>query len=428
LIAPFARIRPGFGNLIPASCAMTERLYYQDSFLKHFAANVVACDPDGSRWKVVLDRTAFYPTSGGQPHDLGTLGGAQVLEVSDAEDHIVHYTSAELPRGAVEGRIDWPRRFDHMQQHTAQHLLSAAFIELFGIQTVSFHLGEELCTIDLKAPALAQHQLDEAERRANEIIFEDRVVEIRFGTAAELAEIGVRKEVDREGVLRAIRVEGFDFQPCGGTHLARTGQAGLVLLRKNEKRRDAVRVEFVAGGRALGVARRDYAILSEAAAKLTCGLAEVPAGIVKLAEDRRAQSAEGKRLENRLADLEAAQLTNGPDEFAARTTIEGSRVISSILETASPSFLTLLASKIVSSSDSSAPVIILLGEAASGHVAFAQTKAAKHDVGAILRTALAAIPGKGGGGRDFAQATLSDPATLKDFLASASNALTASPR
>ena len=203
----------------------------------------------GSRWKVTLDRTAFYPTSGGQPHDLGALGSAQVTEVADAETHIVHYTSAEVPVGPVTATIDWARRFDHMQQHTAQHLLSAAFIELYKIPTISFHLGEELCTIDLATPTLTQAQLDAAERRTNEIIFEDRIVEVRFGTADELAQLGVRKSVDREGLLRAIHVAEFDFQPCGGTHLSRTGQAGLILLRRAEKRRDATRVEFVAGGR-----------------------------------------------------------------------------------------------------------------------------------------------------------------------------------
>lgn len=402
---------------------MTERLYYHDSFTKQFGANVLRCEPDGSRWKVVLDRTAFYPTSGGQPHDLGSLGGTQVLEVADAEDHIVHYTSAELPAGPVEGRLDWLRRFDHMQQHTAQHLLSAAFIELFGLQTVSFHLGEQFCTIDLKVAALTQRQLDEAERRTNEIIFEDRVVEVRFGTAAELAEAGVRKEVDREGVLRAIRIEGFDFQPCGGTHLARTGQAGLILLRKSEKRRDSVRVEFVAGGRALAAARRDHAILSEAAAKLTCGLPEVPAGISKLSEDRRAQSSEMKKLESRLADLEAFRLTAHPDDAVIQTTNAGTRIICSVLETSGPSFLTLLAAKIIAGSDASTPVLVLLGDSASGHATLAQSKSARHDVGSVLRTLLTTFQGKGGGGRDFAQATLADPAKIKDFLAAAATSL-----
>ena len=190
---------------------MTERLYYHDSFLREFDAQVIACEPEGDRWKIELDRTAFYPTSGGQPHDTGKLGDAMVLEVADAENHkVVHYASAAVALGPVRGQIDWTRRLDHMQQHTGQHLLSAAFIELFQFPTVSFHLGAESSTIDLEATSLSATQLEEAEKRTNQIILEDRLVTVRFGTAEELAEAGIRKKVEREGILRAIEVEGFD--------------------------------------------------------------------------------------------------------------------------------------------------------------------------------------------------------------------------
>ena len=190
---------------------MTERLYYSDSFLREFDARVVSCAPEGARWRVTLDRTAFYPTSGGQPHDTGMLDGARVVEVADAEDgNVVHYTSAEVAVGPVTGKIDWARRFDHMQQHTGQHLLSAVFIDLFGFRTASFHLGKEVSTIDLQAPSMVPRHMQEAEQRANEIIFEDRIVSVCYGTAEELARLGVRKTVEREGVLRAIEIDGLD--------------------------------------------------------------------------------------------------------------------------------------------------------------------------------------------------------------------------
>ena len=252
----------------------TERLYYRDSFLCEFDAQVISCEKDGERWRVVLDRTAFYPTSGGQPHDTGKLGDVPVIEVADVEHKVVHYTSAAVPVGPVRGRIDWARRIDHMQQHTGQHLLSAAFIELFGFQTVSFHLGKEMSTIDLDTSAVVTKQLEEAERRVNEVIFEDKPVVIRFGTAEELAEAGIRKKVEREGILRAIEVERFDRQPCGGTHLERTGQAGMLLIRKLERRRDQCRVEFVCGFRALAAARGDFATLTQAASLLSCGVGD----------------------------------------------------------------------------------------------------------------------------------------------------------
>ncbi|MGH9702182.1 MAG: alanyl-tRNA editing protein, partial [Candidatus Acidiferrales bacterium] len=172
---------------------MIERLYYDDSFLREFDARVERCDPAGEKFHVILDRTAFYPTSGGQPFDTGKLNEAQVLEVVDREDgEIVHVTDRAVAAGPAHGEIDWARRFDHMQQHTGQHLLSAAFIELFKFQTVSFHLGRDLSTIDLAAPSIAPRFLEEAERRVNEIIFEDRAIAVSYATAAQLAESGAR--------------------------------------------------------------------------------------------------------------------------------------------------------------------------------------------------------------------------------------------
>jgi alanyl-tRNA synthetase len=390
---------------------VTERLYYNDSFLRAFDAQVISCEPEGERWRVILDRTAFYPTSGGQPHDLGTLAGAPVIEVADAEEKIVHYTSAAVEVGPVHAEIDWPRRIDHMQQHTGQHLLSAAFIELFNFPTISFHLGREVCTIDLTAPAIAPRHIEQAERRSNEIIFEDRVVTVRYGTAQELEEAGVRKRVDREGILRAIEVEGFDRQPCGGTHLARTGQAGLLLTRKLERRRDFWRLEFVCGFRALAVARADYVNLTRDAALLSCGIPEVPRVLEKLVEERRAQHSAVKRLEEHLAEHEARSL------LAANpaATPDAPRLIASAIEDASAEYLRLLAAKLASE----ARVVALLASRSTAHVVFAQSRHLAADMGALLREALKEFPGKGGGGKDFAQASLSEPAQADAFLARA---------
>jgi len=391
----------------------TERLYYRDSFLREFDAQVISCEKEGERWKVVLNRTAFYPTSGGQPHDTGTLGDVPVIEVADAEQKVVHYASAAVPVGPVHGVIDWPRRIDHMQQHTGQHLLSAAFIELFGFQTVSFHLGKELSTIDLDTPAVKAEHLEKAERRVNEVIFEDKPVVIRFGTAEELIEAGIRKKVEREGILRAIEVEGFDRQPCGGTHLERTGQAGSLLIRKLERRRDQCRVDFVCGFRALAAARSDFSTLTQAASLLSCGLSEVPAVLGKLIEDRRVQHGAVKRLEEGLAEHEARKL------LASQPSTGALRVISSALEEATPSYLGLLAAKLVAEAN----VVALLASRASGHVVFAQTKGLPHDMGALLRDTLRQFGGKGGGAKDFAQGGVLDAAKAADVIAHAKKVL-----
>jgi alanyl-tRNA synthetase len=401
----------------------TERLYYRDSFLREFDGTVISCEPDGERWKVVLDRTAFYPTSGGQPHDTGKLDDAPVIEVADVEHKIVHYTSAAIPVGPVRGTIDWPRRIDHMQQHTGQHLLSAAFIELYGFQTVSFHLGKEISTIDLDTPAAKAEHLEAAERRVNEVIFEDKPVVIRFGTAEELAEVGIRKKVEREGVLRAIEVAGFDRQPCGGTHLERTGQAGLLLIRKLERRRDQCRVEFVCGFRALAVARCDYATSTQAASLLSCSIVEVPGVLAKLLEERRAQHATGKRLEERLAEHEAREiLASQPAASSSSSSGAGGlRVIASVIEEATPSYLGLLAAKLVAEVN----VVALLASAATGHVVFAETRGLPHDMGALLRETLNQFGGKGGGAKEFAQGSVPDAAKAGGAIGHAKRMLAA---
>ncbi len=387
---------------------MTERLYYNDSFLREFDARVLSCEPYGNLWRVRLDRTAFYPTSGGQPNDLGTLGGAGVLDVLDQEDgSIAHVTSAALPLGATRGVIDWPRRFDHMQQHTGQHLLSAAFIELFRYPTVSFHLGRDTCTIDLAAEAVATAQLDDAERRGNEIVFEDRPVSVRYGTQRELAQVGVRKMVDREGLLRAIEIEGYDRQPCGGTHVARTGQIGLVLARRCEKVKGNSRVEFVCGERALRAARRDFTALVETARLLGCGPSEVPPGVARVLEERQAGHRARQRLLERLADSEAARLlaTANREESPSRP-----RVISCVHEEGNAEYLRLLAGRLTARS----PVRALLASAEDGHVVFAQTTNLDGDMATLLRDCVSRAGGKGGGTKDFAQGSV--PGAQKESL------------
>ena len=381
--------------------------------MREFDAQVISCQQEGDRWKVELDRTAFYPTSGGQPHDLGNLGGVAVLEVVDdaAEPEIkkvVHYLSAAVPVGVVHGEIDWARRIDHMQQHTGQHLLSAAFIELFNFHTVSFHLGREVSTIDLDAPSIVPRHLEEAERRTNEIILDDRAISVRFGTAEELAEAGIRKKVEREGVLRAIEVEGFDRQPCGGTHLARTGQAGMLLIRKVERRRDSWRVEFVCGMRALAAARGDFSMLTQAGSLLSCGLPDVGAGIAKIIEERKSLHGATKRLEERLAEVESQSLLVASVPQGS----SNARVISAALDDATPGYLVMLAARLARESN----VVALVASRSSGHVVFAQSKGLPGNMGTLLRDALKEFGGKGGGPKDFAQGSVADACKVTEIL------------
>ena len=384
---------------------MAERLYYTDSFLREFDGRVVSCETADGRFRVRLDRTAFYPTSGGQPNDTGKLGEAAVVDVIDVEGkEIVHVTDREVAIGPVHGVIDWARRFDHMQQHTGQHLLSATFIELFKFPTVSFHLGRENSTIDLAAPLAVQRQLEESERRVNEIIFEDRPIAVSFATAKELAASGVRKAVEREGLLRVIEMEGFDRQPCGGTHLARTGQAGLLLIRKCEKQKQNWRIDFVCGGRALAAARGDFSTLRKSAEVLSCGMPEVPAVVQKFADERRAAQRQIKQLHERVAEFEAKSLLAG-----TVPSCEGAaRVVTAVFDTAEPGYLGLLATRMIAE-----PCVqALLATRVGGVIVFAQSGGFDADMGALLREAVSAAGGKGGGTKTFAEGSVADLAQI----------------
>jgi len=282
---------------------VTERLYYQDCYLQEFRARVLETSDDGRR--VYLDRTAFYPTSGGQPFDTGTLGGANVIEVIDEEERVVHVLDAPLSAGEIDAQIDWPRRFDHMQQHSGQHLLSAVLEELFKIPTVSFHLGAEVCTIDIAAPAVTSVQLDQCEVRCAEIVGQARPLAITFEDAA--ADLSLRKESQRTGTLRIVAIQGIDRSACGGTHVRNTAEIGPVLIRRTEKIRGNTRLEFVCGLRALHQARADFRTLQELSRQLSAPAAETPGLVSAQLERIKALEKANQRLASEGAQREGRE-------------------------------------------------------------------------------------------------------------------------
>src|SRR5579871_4306786 len=291
---------------------MTDRLYYHDSFLYDFDAEIAEL-PTSDRPAIILNRTAFYPTSGGQIFDTGVIstesGQQKVTEVADTEaGRVVHYLEAPLkdvkPGTPVRGQIDSTRRRDHMQQHSGQHVLSAAFVRLFNIPTVSFHMADDYCSIDLDTPTLTKEQIESAERMANEIILENRAVDVRFVTRDEAGKLGLRKLPPAErDELRIIDIRDFDLSACGGTHVSQTGQIGYVLLRKFEKVRQGWRVEFVAGQRAVAIARRDFTTLTETATLFSAHIYDVPQQARKSLEEIRALR---KQHEQSLEELASA--------------------------------------------------------------------------------------------------------------------------
>lgn len=404
---------------------MTQRLYYSDSFLLDFTANVLDVqelrrDGNQSSWAVKLDRTAFYPTSGGQPFDVGTINAqsksgveleAAVEDVyEDEQGEIWHRLNKVLPPGAeVRGIIDAERRRGHMQQHTGQHLLSAAFVQLLNAKTVSFHLGEQLSTIDLEIQSISHDDFLRIEHLANEVIAEDRPIAIRYATREQAQSMGVRKLPEREGEIRLIEIQDFDLNACGGTHARSTGQIGGLLLRRTEKVKQGIRVEFVCGLRAVRTVRQDFELLGEASGLYPCAPVDLPGNISKQREEfRNVQKREARILEE-LAELKAEQLLR---ETPSGDT--GPRLVVQVFPDRDASFVKLLAQRLTRGNQN--VITLLAGTSPSPAVVFARSADLSFDLGTLLRQLITAAGGRGGGGKDFAQGGIPDLGKLESLL------------
>ena len=382
---------------------MTDRLYYTDAYCARFEARVVDRADDGRR--IYLDRSAFYPTSGGQPHDLGTLGGVAVTDVVDEDDRVAHCLAAPLSAEVVEGVVDWGRRWDLMQQHTGQHLLSAVGADRFGWETVSVHFGAESSTIDFGAEAIGMAALVELERLANATVTENRPVAVTFEEAAIAT--GLRKPSDRGGVLRIVSIDRLDRSACGGTHVRATGEIGPILLRRVEKVRKATRVEFLCGMRAIARARADYDVLARMAAGLSCSIDELATVVPAQGEALRTLENERRRLEGEVSAARArdlhARLVPGGDgvrrhvERRATGKVDDARALA--LAFAS------LPQAAIAVTVANPPAILVAASDDSGV-----------DAGKLLKAALAVAGGRGGGSARLAQGTVPDAAALDGIL------------
>jgi alanyl-tRNA synthetase len=382
---------------------MTERLYYTDATLTEFTARVVEAAGD----RVYLDRTAFYPTSGGQLFDTGVLGDARIVDVVDEGERIAHVLDkpGRLAAGAdVTGRIDWTRRFDHMQQHTGQHLLSAVFEELFGHKTISVHFGDESATLDLDATSLSRDRALKAEHRANEIVLERRAVTVTFEDSSTAT--GLRKAVDRTGELRIVEIAGIDRSACGGTHVANTAEIGAVTVRRIEKYKQGTRVEFICGWRALARARADFDALSAMAVSLTAAIDELPALVAAQAAHRKEAETVARKLGEELAGYRARERY---DATAPRA--DGIRLVEETAQTMDPL-------RAMAQAMSALPKIVYLGSVvAPPGIVFAASADSGVNAGEALKTALSANGGRGGGSPRVAQGTVPDAAALQRVLA-----------
>lgn len=381
----------------------TQRLYFTDTYLCEFAASVVATEPRGDHFAVVLDRTAFYPTSGGQPHDRGTLNGVTVIDVIDGGDAILHIVATPVA-GQVVGHIDWDRRFDHMQQHSGQHILSQAFLQGANAQTSSVHFGVEAATVDLDVVDLSAATVERVEDLANAIVMEDRPVQIREVDDAALTELELRRPPKKSGRIRIVEIEHFDRSACGGTHVRRTGEVGSIKIRRWERAKGGTRVEFLCGKRAHHDYGWKHVLISDLAEQFSVGERDVGESVRRLAE----QLAESRRMLEGYRDqaLAAAALNR------VREVGEGGIVAEVLTDRVAPD-ITELAARIV---EAGAP-IALLGTP-EGKVVFARGTDVPLDMRTLMRATADALGGRGGGRPDFAQGAVPS-ARVADALAHA---------
>ena len=379
---------------------MTERLHYDDPSLTRFAARVVEHLAWEGRPAVVLDRTAFYATGGGQPHDTGTLDGVGVVEVveREADGAVVHVLAEPLPPGSaeVQGQVDQARRLDLMQQHTGQHILSAAFVEVLGANTVSFHLSTEYATIDLDRAPLSPEELGRVEDRANQVVFQNRPVIARFVANEELPALTLRKPLVHAGPVRIVEIPGFDRSACGGTHVRATGEVGLIKLTRAERRGGESRVEFLCGGRALADYRAKNALLLDLAREFTVGHREVGDLVHRLDEELKEARRELRAARDALLDAEAAML------LAQGLPAGEALLVHAYLPNHSPDDLKHLAQRLAARPST----VVLLGSGQAGQkgsFVFARGAGVTLHVGDLVRRACEAIGGRGGGRPEFAQ-------------------------
>ena len=394
---------------------MTERIYYTEPSRRAFEATVTRTGERDGRSLVTLDRTAFYPTSGGQPFDTGRLGSVEVVETIDEDDDIVHVVSAPVAPGTrVRGEIDWARRLDHMQQHTGQHVLSAAFDRLFENRTTSFHMGAEVSTIDLAREATSD-ELERAVAEANHVVWEDREVSVRFVSAGEAARLPLRKEPVREGTLRLVEISDFDLSACGGTHVSRTGAIGIIAVTQTERFRGGSRVTFACGSRALRVFRGYRDAVAGAGRVLSVLPHELPSAVERAQLDSKDLRKTVSRLQGELAGYEASRLLEDAAVVGDR------RVVVRALEGWDAAGLKAIASSLVGRSG---VVAVLVSARNPVAVVVARSQDAALDSSKGLRILLDRFGGRGGGRPELAQGA-GLVGKIEDILTAAREAVSA---
>jgi alanyl-tRNA synthetase len=393
---------------------MTNRLYYDNAYCTDFAATVVEVTEHEGRPAVVLDSTYFYPTSGGQPHDTGSLAGAAVLDVLAQENAVLHIltTEPQVTQGqTVTGSVDWQRRYDHMQQHSGQHLLSQVFFRLYEYETVSVHFGATESTLDLDAPALDAHQISTAEQEANRLAYQALPILAYMVTQAELPAIPLRRPPTVSGLVRIVEIERYDYSACGGTHVHTTAELAPIKIVRQERRRGQTRLTFLCGQRACADYAEKHRLLLESANLFSNEINAVPALIQRTLDQnrdlqRQVDTLTEQLITSEIGDLRATAQSAGTLHVVSR--LYSDRSVDALKQTAA-----LLRRE--------RATLVLLGTQAGGKLTllFARSDDVALHAGNLLRDALKEFGGNGGGRPESAQGGGVDPAAGEAVLAHA---------
>jgi len=389
---------------MPENVISTKRLYFDDAYRTDFEAKIIARTERGGKPVVILDATCFYPEAGGQPADRGTLNGVDVADVVEDGERILHVIDAEISSDEVRGRVDGRRRFDHMQQHSGQHILSQAFIEILRGETRSFHMGEDVSTLEIGIANVSDESLDRVERRANEVVFEDRPVKVSFVPQEEIGNVPLRRPPKVEGIIRVVEVEGFDFSACGGTHCRRTGEIGLIKVLGWERIRGNLRFTFVCGGRALSVFQVRNRIVRGLIGQFNVRDRDLPAAVERISSDLKEAKRRTRKLEESLAVHESA-------EFMAKA---DKGIIRAVLADRSPEAVRALALNIIRRGN----YVVLFGWTAGsqGRVLLAASEGSGLDLRMIIPEIQKIAPVKGGGSPSLVELVVKEAVRLETVL------------
>ena len=363
----------------------TKRLYLEDPYQIEFEAHVVEKVIWEKKPALVLDQTCFYPESGGQPCDKGVINGIEIIKVLEDEARIIHLLAGGISSDKVTGKVEWETRFDHMQQHSGQHILSQSFHELLGAETLAFHLGEAFSTLEMDLRKISEEEIENIEERANEIVYENREIKCYFIPEEEIESVPLRRPPKKKGLIRVVEVSDFDFSACGGTHVRRSGEIGLIKILRLERIRNNIRFEFICGRRALEDYLRKSRIVRELSARFTVNEGEILNTVEKLSSDLKSQRRGGKKLQEKIARYEAQEIIQEEKE----------KIIKEVFVDKTPEEARFLVLNIIRKGD----FVVLFGLKGEerGHLILACSDSINIDLREIVPIVSPLIKGKGGG-------------------------------